>query len=92
MKKQFACVLPLVLLLCACTRAGEAPALDFPQTQWDMNAQGVMEAWGVTPDEVQNYSAEGRAGGLYSVRRAGRKRHLLLHQPCAGRIGRYTAV
>ena len=51
MKKQFACVLPLVLLLCACTRAGEAPALDFPQTQWDMNAQGVMEAWGVTPDE-----------------------------------------
>ena len=61
MKKRFACVLPLVLLLCACTRVGEAPALDFPQTQWDMNAQGVMDAWGVTPDEVQNYSAEGRA-------------------------------
>lgn len=61
MKKRFARVLPLVLLLCACTRAGEAPALDFPQTQWEMNAQGVMDAWGVTPDEVQNYSAEGRA-------------------------------
>ena len=49
MKNRCCYILSAVLLLCACSQATPTPE---PQkTRWEMNAQGVMEAWGVTPDE-----------------------------------------
>ena len=37
---------------CYCAPAPRRPQRRSPKkTRWEMNAQGVMEAWGVTPDE-----------------------------------------
>ena len=61
MKKRCCYVLTLAILLCSCSQAGVPQTPDFPKTQWDMNAEEVMAAWNVTPDEVQNYSSDGRS-------------------------------
>lgn len=36
-------------------------ALEFPQTNWEMNAEQVMDAWDVTPEEAQSQTSAGRA-------------------------------
>ena len=61
MKKRCCYVLTLAILLCSCSQAGVPQTPDFPKTQWDMNAEEVMADWNVTPDEVQNYSSDGRS-------------------------------
>lgn len=63
MKKRCCYILPAVLLLCACSQAGAATP-EFPKTQWGTSEQEVMEAWGVTQDEVQDYGAQGRASSF----------------------------
>lgn len=67
MKKWFCVIVSAVLLtvlLCACSAAGNGAKgtdLAFPDTGWEMNAEEVMAAYGITAEEAQADSGAGRS-------------------------------
>lgn len=61
MKKKLAFVLGSILLLSSCGQAEEKRNLEFPNTEWDMSAEEVLKACGVTKEEADFYEESNRS-------------------------------
>lgn len=61
MKKKLVFMLGSVLLLSSCQMPGETQNLEFPKTGWDMSAEDVLKAYGITKEEADYYEESGRS-------------------------------
>ena len=61
MKKKLVLMLGGVLLLSSCKMPEETQNLEFPKTEWDMSAEDVLKAYGITKEEADYYEESGRS-------------------------------
>lgn len=61
MKKKLVYMLGSLLLLSSCQMPGEKQDMEFPKTEWDMSAEDVLKAYGVTKEGADYYEESGRA-------------------------------
>lgn len=58
MKKYAILTISVAMLLCSCGKKEESRNLVFPKTTWDMGMDEIVDAWGLTGEDIKDYGRD----------------------------------